>query len=226
MHHHLEIVMPPTDRIEDAVGSVMARFDENGKDTHRAFWDWWVIGGRWAGTKRMARYDKEKLDAFDKWGLEEGLTVSGFQAGKPELNPKSQIAKVDAKWQEMFPSDPPIPCPLFAHSNNQYDHGAGGRLPEDVALLRDVSRTLTMSRVIIAGPKSYLEEGETPGPEATFMLVDEEWNGTNHMKVAWDGTLGGALDAFKKHIEHYRPEYAETITPKDDWLVVTVDYHS
>lgn len=231
MHYHCEIVIPPTADIEGAVRSVLAQFDENGDDKEgyrrHSFWDFWVIGGRWAGHKLMARYDTEKVDAFMQWCQDERVTVSGLQCGKQELSPNSQIAKVDAKWNEMFPAAIPVPCPIFAHSNNQYGKGLSGTLPNDVCRLSDVPERLTCSRVIFAGPSWESETKEHTGPlEATFMLTDTAWNGCNHMKVDWDGRFASALEKYSESIKHYRDEYAARITPKPDWLVVTVDYHS
>ena len=52
------------------------------------------------------------------------------------------------------------------------------------------------------------------------------WNGVNFVKTASDGTLAGALEFFKKEVKMYRSELALERTPKEDWLIVTVDYHS
>ena len=58
------------------------------------------------------------------------------------------------------------------------------------------------------------------------MISDDIWNGVMHVKTQWDGKLKTALDAHSEKIKRYRDEYREKRTPKDDWLVVTVDYHS
>jgi len=226
-HHHCEIVIPPTDDIEASIRSVLAPFDESNDDdsSRHAFWDFWVIGGRWAGHKLMARYDQAKLAAFRVWLIAEEITVSSFTAGKEELQPKSQEPKVDAMWNEMFPSAVPVHCPLFKHSNDQYAKGLDGTLPEDVCRLVDIPSGLDCSRVIFAGP-SYLD-GVWAGPvEAKFMLCRSQWNGCNHMDIDWDGKLSSALEKHRARMGGYREEYAAAINPADDWLVVTVDYHS
>jgi hypothetical protein len=234
MHHHCEIVIPPTTDIEGAVASVMKKFDENQQDdeegygySKHAFWDFWVIGGRWAGHKLIAKYDETKIDEFYAWINAEKITVSGVQCGKPELSPASQIPKVDAKWNEMFPSAIPIKCPLFQHSNNQYGEGLGGTLPHDVARLSEVPERLTCSRVIFAGPRYESKSKGYSGPlEAKFMLAEDAWNGCNHMKVDWDRKLTTAVAKCRENFKNYKAEYVEKILPKDDWLAVTVDYHS
>jgi hypothetical protein len=222
MHHHCEIVMPPTADINAMVAQILKQFDENAPAEVRshAFWDFWVIGGRFAGRKLIAQYDQAKLDQFEEWCQTEKITVSGITAGKQELKPDSQISKVDAKWNEMFPSDTFMACPLFKHSNDQYGKGLSGALPQDVVCLKDLPSALTCTRVIIAAP-NYNNE-----IEAEFMLVDDAWNGCNYMKVEWDGKVQTALTQFQEKTKHYKDEYAEKHTPKDDWLVVTVDYHS
>lgn len=228
MHHHCEIVMPPTDDIEGAVRDIMKPFSENDEENYDAFWDFYVIGGRFAGSKQLAVYDKEKLDAFYQWLRDEKVTVSGFQCGKPQLSPPGQRIKVDDKWNEMFTPEGSeyTACPLFCHSNDQYGRDGIGTISGDIQKLADISE-VECSRVIIAGPSWNSETKEHNGPiEATFMLCDTQWNGVNHMPVDWDGKVSSAISQFTKKLKHYRDKYREVVTPKDNWLVVTVDYHS
>lgn len=231
MHYHCEIVMPPTDDVEAAVSQIMAPFSENepeGKDedynSKHTFWDYWVIGGRWAGYKQEAAYDPKKLEEFNQWCRNEKITVSGLQWGKQELSPADQIPKVDAKWNEMFRPGSTAPCPQFLHSNRN-----DGPLDGDICRLADVPVGMKCSRVIVARPKfdrSAKKHSWAAGAEAGFMLTDTAWNGCNHMPVDWDGTFGAAMSAATKDMDHYRDEYRALCEPKPDWLVVTVDYHS
>lgn len=236
-HYHLEIIMPPTDDIEGAIKSILAPFDENGKDedgdnNKHAFWDFYVIGGRWAGDKEKQKLDPEKLKAFYTWCDEEKITVSGLTCGKQELSPATQIPKVDAKWNELFPAtDGSQPhCPLFKHSNNQYAKGTDGALNGDITLLKDSLDTVC-ARVIIAGPSYNHEERDADNPytgpyEANYMISDDVWNGVTWITVDWDKTVKSAVAKYKDKIESYKDTYREMFTPKDDWLCVTVDYHN
>lgn len=222
--------MPQTDDVEAAVKQLMAPFSENGDDTDdefdrsNAFWDFYTIGGRWAGSKQEAKYDPELLEQFYKWCQDEKITVSGIQWGKQELSPASQIPKVDAKWNELFRPGSAEACPQFLHSNR--NHGA---LDGDVLKLADVPAGLKCSHVIFAAP-AWNNERKThdwaAGCRAGFMLTQTAWNCCNHMPVAWDGTFGAAAAAHLKALEHCADGYREQRTPTPDWLVVTVDYHS
>lgn len=235
MHYHCEIVLPApksygespesdNDYVQSAVSRILSPFDENNDENRHTFWDWWVIGGRFAGTKLTSALDPEKLESFWEWLKLEGVTVSGLTAGKQRLQPEGQIDKVDAKWRELFPESGAGPCPLFAHSNDQYD--SESTLSGDIARFRDLPARLECKRFIVAG-QSWSDDGDWNGPlEAKFMLCQTVWNGVNHMDVAWDGTVRDALEKFNKTLEHYRDEYREKITPTADWLAVTVDYHS
>jgi len=231
MHYHCEIVIPPTANIEESLKSVMAKFDENLEESEDysskyAFWDFWVIGGRWAGHKLLAQYDPKQIDEFYAWIDSEKITVSGWQAGKHELSPATQIPKVDAMWNQMFPSAIPIKCPLFRHSNDQYGKGLAGSLPQDVMRLGDVPERLGCSRVIFAGPSYESRTKANTGPlEAKFMLAEDAWNGCI-MKVDWDGKLKTAVEKCRDHFKNYNPDYIEQVLPKDEWLAVTMDYHS
>jgi hypothetical protein len=214
VHHHLEIIMSPDiDNVEAAVDNIMASFDENDEHSHNPFWDWYVIGGRFSGAKLMAKYDRDKLEEFKKWLEEEHVTVSGVQAGKPALMPEDQIDKVDAKWNEMFPSESgQMACPLFQHS--------GPSLPMDVCAVGDLP-ALTCFRAIIATCKHNRENAEYDDyPEAVFMVAENMWNGVNFVDTTWDGTVQSAIEMFKEHWS------SKGIEIDQDWIAVTVDYHS
>lgn len=224
MHHRLEIIMPPTNDVEAAIESIMKPFDENGHDedgyTRHAFWDWYVIGGRWSGQKFLDGLDKAKLEEFNNWLTEQKVTVSGLKAGKDEISPATQIPKIDAKWNEMFPSanGELVACPLFKH--------AGDSLTGDILPLAQC-KNVTAGAVIIAIPSYNFQTEKRDGPmEAALMLREDIWNGVTWQKTTWDGTLASALQEHAKRLENYKDEYREKAATKDDWLVVTVDYHS
>lgn len=84
IHYACEIVIPPTDNIEKSIEEVMRPFSENneGDDRDRnAFWYFYVIGGRFSGKKVLARFDKEKMDAFHDELSKRKVTVSSLQCG-------------------------------------------------------------------------------------------------------------------------------------------------
>ncbi len=194
--------------VKAALEQILEPFDENARDARHAFWDWYQIGGRWAGSKLLHGLD---IDKFIEELSARKVTVSAFQAGKQTLQPASQIEMVDALWRDFFPNSEIKVCPLF-------DNFKGG--DRDVTTLAETPKGLTASRVIIAGPHWDTERG---GLEAHYMTLDDMWNGVMHVKSAWDGTLGAAL---AEHASRNTGKNAEKRTPRDDWLVVTVDYHS
>lgn len=220
MHFHLEIIMPPTDNIEKAVQQILSPFDENQEDARHAFWDFYVIGGRFAGRKLDFMIDPEKKKAFFQELTDRKITVSGITCGKQELQPASQIPMVAALWNEYFPDAPVRVCPFFRHFNDQYKNSAG--FP-DICTLEQMPAGLTASRVIIAGPHW---DDETGGFEAKRMLSDDIWNGVTHVDTAWDGKVQTVIDQHRDYLKHAKPEYAAKHVPQADWLVVTVDYHS
>lgn len=222
MHYRLEVVMPPVSNIEEAISQIMEPFDENldGEDASgHAFWDFWVIGGRWAGRKLEETLDKERINAFREKLKELGVTVSSFQAGKQELSPASQIPMVDALWAEMFPDSGVSACPLFAHSNDQYK--SSSTLPGDICKVSELPSEASCSHLIIAGP-TY----DDSGLEAVYMIQDQIWNGVTHVDTKWDSKVLTGISEFKERTAGYTEEYRQKRTPSDDWLVVTVDYHS
>lgn len=208
----MEVVMPPCDDVNAALEKILAPFDENGEENRHVFWDWWVIGGRWSGTKAKAKLDPAKIEAFYAELNERKVTVSGVQMGKQELSPASQIQEVDALWREMFPESGLQSCPLFGHS--------GDKLPGDICTLDECPKALKASRVIVAG-NSHRDD-----LDAVYMISESEWNGVNHIDTGFSGLVSDAISAHIKRLKNYGAEYAERITPRPDWLVVTVDYHS
>lgn len=224
MHYMLEIIMPPTDKIEEAVTEIMAPFNESlpqedyNRNSH-PFWDFWVIGGRFAGSKITNTLPQDKLEEFHQKLTEMKVTVSGLQVGKPTLSPASQIPMVDNLWKEFFPESKFKNCPLFAHANKQYDSST--RLVGDVMTLEEVPASYNCHHCIIAGP-NYDETGL----QAQFMIETSMWNGVNHVDTKWDGTIGSALKLYAEKLKHRTNEWKAKTTPQKDWLVVTVDYHS
>lgn len=217
MHHHLEIILPPIDRIEDAIKEIMAPFDENNEDEcSNSFWDWYVIGGRWAGEHLRASVDPDKLSQFYDELEARKITVSGVTCGKQTLQPADQIPTVDELWREYFPDSELNTCPLFSNFNDQYKDNC-----LDVDPLEQIPEELTASHLIIAGP-NYNDTGY----EAVFMIETSIWNGCNFVETTWDGKLKTGVDLHIKKLTGYADEYRKKITPQPDWLVATVDYHS
>jgi len=221
MHYLCEIIMPPTDNIEQAVEQILKPYcehNEGDESDDNAFWDWYVIGGRFAGQKLISGLDPEKLDLFYDELKELKVTVSSLQAGKQTLQPSDQIPMVDNLWKKHFPDFKGENCPLFSHSNDQYSEYMNG----DVMKFNDVPDDLKCARVIFAAP-AY---GDEDGFRAGYMLSDSIWNGVNHQKTDFDGVFSSAKKLFIESVKGYKKEYIEKIKPTNEWLVVSVDYHS
>lgn len=217
MHYHLEVVLPPVEDVEKVIEEILEPFNENGEDedgdrNQHSFWDWYVIGGRWSGNKLMAMLDKEDIEKFYKALHDKKITVSSVTFGKQTLSPSSQDKIVNDLWNEFFPDCPIKVCPIFDNYKDNYG---------DIQKLGEVVGTIKCSSVIFAAPDYKGEK-----LQARFLIQDEMWNGVSWVKTVWDETFGGALSMYLDHIKHYGDEYKAKATPADDWLVVTVDYHS
>lgn len=226
MHYHLEIVMPPTDDVEKRIAEVMQPFDENFTEEEdeegyrynnpNSFWDWYVIGGRWAGIHLQTLVDPERLSEFNEELTKREVTVSGVVCGKQTLQPASQIAMVDELWREYFPDSELKACPLFSHFASNYEDNC-----LDVDSFNTIGKHLTASHLIIAG-LDYKDEKY----EAKHMLQDEVWNGCTHLETTWDGNIITGVEMCMDKMKSYRDDFREKNTVNDDWLVATVDYHS
>jgi hypothetical protein len=219
MHYQAEIILPPQYDIKDAIAEIMEPFSEHDDDKRNCFWDFFVIGGRWSGSKLMATLDQDKVKEFHDQLQKLEITCSGFRAGKHELNPPEQIPIVDNLWNEYFPETKQKHCPLFKHSNDQYD--SDDLILGDIMKFSDIPMDMKFSRVI------FCYERYDQIIEASEMFTDEIWNGVTREKTVWDRTFKHAIELFNEKINRgYNEKHIKKITPKDDWNVVTVDYHS
>ena len=50
--------------------------------------------------------------------------------------------------------------------------------------------------------------------------------GVTDVKAAWDGTIAAAVDECIERLKCYADDYRKVMQPCDDWITVTVDYHS
>lgn len=213
--------MPPTDDVKGSVEDILEKFsenyeDEDGHPNKHAFWDWYVIGGRWDGAKLTARYPEEKISAFRQELHDKNVTVAGMQWGKQEISPASQIPMVDEIWRKHFPDGGQV-CPLFKHFGNKQLNDS---LTEfNVCRLDQMPELLECARVMIVSK----DEDEY---EVHSMKQESVWNGVEHLDTKWDGTVRSALAEFEKRSEGWKESYRERCRPKADWLVVTVDYHT
>ena len=208
-HEWLEIIMPGCDDIEVAIATILKPYNlnESNPDGDYRFWDFYDIGGRFSGRKLRENLDQERLDKFGAAMDELHLTVHGVQWGKPKLEPASQQEQVDRLWQEFFPDCPVKACPYFQH--------AGPSLVGDVLFLSEVKDAHPF-RLIIAN-----SEGRV-----VYRLEKKIYNGTIFQETDWSGSLREGLGKFEEYASVFTPEYRAEVTPQDDWLVVTVDYHS
>lgn len=216
MHEHLEIIMPPRDLedIQDAVQQVMDRYcttEDDSESEYRfwAFWDFYLLGGRYSGRKLTNTLDQERIEAFFKALQDADIQVHVVVAGKQSVTTPEQWAQVNAIWNERFPDSGFDECPYFEN--------AGPVLMGDVMELGKIRVDKVECNMMIVAD----EEGAV-----VFRAQDSVFNGTNHETTTWNGTIQNGLELMAEMLEHYTPEYRYRVTPKDDWLVVTVDFHS
>jgi hypothetical protein len=205
MHHRLEVLMPPTDDVEGKLEVVLKDFSENNEEESYTptFWDWYEVGGRWSGSHNMDGLDQALLDKFYQELKDANVTVSGVQFGKQTISPESQIPFVESVWSKHFPGK----CPVFDHYTD------GGDV---ITLAEAKTKKITCDRFIVTDNEF----------KPQFMAQEDFWNGVNHVESKWDCTVESALAEYAEKTKGYREDYAKKIAPQDNWLLVTVDYHS
>lgn len=229
MHYHAEVILPPKPvvGVEVAVEMVMEPFNENieGEEDHGEpkWWDFYIIGGRWHGNKLRHSLGEDKIEAFYKELQEEKITFSSLYAGRDKVMPESQEGRVDEIWRKHFPGTTET-CFLMEHGNDKY----ANTLDLNVCKLGDLPEDYSAARVLIGGQHmSDIEKGEgLLHLHCTYMVSQGVWNGVTHQDTSWKGSVTRAAKDWNAQLENYNPEFAKPNTTTDDWLSVTVDYHS
>ena len=149
---------------------------------------------------------------------ENKITVSGLTCGKQEISPADQIPFVDKTWNELFPENDGRPCPLFKHSNDQYDKY--GIICGDIMPVKECL-DFECGHLIIGIYKDYSDKHG-----ATFMVEQSMYNGVNFIDTKWDGKIKSALEMFSKRLKNFNPDYKKQFDDIMNWFSITVDYHS
>ena len=247
MHELVEVVIPPVvgelgdekewyPTVEGALEDTLKKLCTSVKPKKRhpgAFWDWYVIGGRFAGSKLRKKVILDVgQEAFDRmWDKldERGPMCSGVVAGKQSIVKPEDQEFADNLWRELSGRDEPNP--YFEHSNNQYAPGLAGTLPMDICRLSEVPENHTCRRVVFATQRQKYVEDREPGGRFVaqdrikpfFMLSAEIWNGFTFEETAWDKTFKSALELYRKQGECINQEFCPQA--RDDWWVISVDAH-
>ena len=153
MHYCLEIIIPSMERdqIAETIEHILDPFSEYNEDPHATtFFDWYVIGGRWNGTKAQQFISKERIDEFYAKLNEMKVTVSSVIAGKQHLSDEF-VEPVNELWKEMFADTPFNHCPIFDNWESRYTDALD--YPGNVMKLGDLHPDTSCARVILAGPE-------------------------------------------------------------------------
>lgn len=209
MHEHLEIILPPphdwqaSGAVKKDVEDIMKSFQRDEDDG--GWWDYFMIGGRWAGQHVLSRIEPAVIQSFRERLAAEKITVSGVQFGKPDLSPASQIPRVDSLWRKMVPGGGDQ-CVLFGHA-----------APEgDVCTVGKLGPHLNCDRLILCTRSS------SGMPKPHRMAVASFWNGIEHQETDFNGNVAAFIEA---QSARDASAYPEPLQIGPEWIAVTVDYH-
>ena len=105
-------------------------------------------------------------------------------------------------------------------SGDKAELGSRDFVSRGTVRVEDCPEDLTAVHVIVA-----IHNCEGPGFKAYGQYMKSIWNGLNWQDTTFSGYVRDALKEHREAIGEYVPVYREKMDPKDDWLVVTVDYH-
>ena len=219
MHYRGEIVIPPVDNVEEFINEMLEPWNEkykymetatSDKQNPYAFFDYFVVGGRYNGDKVLDSLPENGRERFYKRLNAEHVTVSGIQFGKQTLQPTSQKSLVDSIWCEMFPDNILKECPLFDnYKGNMWD----------IMPLANIPQQTEAYYVIIA-------KADVSKPNVSHIFQKEVWNGKDWLECKFDGCVTTALEMVNKKLDHLDETARAAFLPNEKWLCVTVDFHS
>ena len=205
MHYHVELIMPPSPlvQIQERVGELLSPLSQS--VAHRAgtleyLYDWYQIGGRFAGAKMSLRLDPERLHKFRQELYGEAFTndTRDLLIGQKQFWGARDLPKVDALWRKWFPEEEVDACPLFDH------YPAGD---QDICRVDRIPDNLTAHAVVVGNEDKVV-----------FQLKTENWDSTRceFQDTGFDGSVLNAL----------RQCRACGVEPSKNWLAVTLDCHT
>ena len=216
MHYHVELIIP---KIKDL--SLNEQIERIMKQViNKTTFSYYIIGGRFAGRKKIDELDDNKMDNFYNKLQEKEITVSGIVAGKETLKPKEQIEKVDNLWFKYFPDWQGEHCPVFDHANKKYEDDP---IYGDIMELGNVAVNQVECNTVIFAHYDAHDYNEW---NIERMYRTKVYNGFTHQETKFDGQLGEAMIKYEKHLEQLNDDFAEKINLEKDWLTITLDLKS
>lgn len=236
-HYHLEMILPPVADVEKSVAQILKPFDESEEDedgySKYAFWDWYVIGGRWSADHVLSAISEKRMEAFQadvpKYTVSGVMTAGGYyeKPAGPD-NPPDIVDRLVKVWKQHFPEFADL-CPFWGLTDqyNKQGHVA------DICRVDQLSDAQSCARLMIV----TTFEGEL---RLEKMLQTDFWNGVSWCESGWDGSVLQVIKAHNEDIRQRRdrikdaPEraldwwqkYGQHMIVRDDYLAVTIDYHT
>ncbi len=204
MHNHVELIMPPSPvvEIQERVRELLYPLSQSAAEmagTTGRLYDWYQIGGRFAGTKMSLRLDPERLHKFRQELYGEAFTndTRPVLLGQQRFWGTPDLPTVDALWRKWFPEEEAGACPLFDH----YPTG-----DQDICRVDRIPDNLTAHAVVVGNEDKVV-----------FQLHTEIWDSTRSefQDTDFDGSVLNAL----------RQGRACGVEPSKNWLAVTLDCH-
>ena len=201
-HYHVELILPPTPRFEirERVLEILLplrKGDDEATWPADPLFDWYKIGGRFAGTKHGLRCDPERRRKFyeelysDEFTSDDDLSKLGFWGD-------DQLPAVNALWRKWFPEDEVGICPFI---------GPYPTRDQDICRVDRISDELKADTVVVGNEAN----------QVVLRLKTEIWDSIKR-KFIDTGFDGSVLDALRRC-------RAAGVEPAGDWLAVTLDCH-
>ena len=202
-HYHVELIMPPTPwfAIEDRVLDILLPLRKgDDEETWPAdpLYDWYKIGGRFAGTKYGLGCDPKRLRKFYEELYSEAFATDVTVIGGARFWSDSDLPKVNALWRKWFPEDEVGTCPFIGpYPTGEQDICRVDRIPDELA-----------ADAVVVGNEA---------DQVVFRLAIEIWDSARQefQRTGFDGSVPDALRRCR----------AQGIEPAGDWLAVTLDCH-
>lgn len=202
-HYHVELILPPTPRLgwalEERILEILLplrKGDDEATWPADPLFDWYKIGGRFAGTKHGLRCDPERRRKFYAALYSEAFATDEFT--KLGFWGDNQLPAVNALWRTWFPEDEVGICPFIG----PYPTG-----DQDICRVDRIPDELKADTVVVGNEAN----------QVVLRLKTEIWDSARRrfLDTGFDGSVLNAL----------RQCRAQGVALAGNWLAVTLDCH-
>ena len=218
MHSHTELITPlPNQEYSEILHIAeicLGAYSYENNSIH-AFYDWYQVGGRFKYRKLVQNQSEEEIKEFTSAAKDIDNNFSDITNIINERD-KKQINKLKQIWKKTFP-DKDENCPFINKLSRKHDETECyvDHFPYLTAL-GETPKNLDLGTILFTTPDRCIS---FIFPDQLKLIFDKPIDSVPH-------TIKHALLYYEKVIDRLWPGQKERLTPNDEWIALTIDYHN